>query len=42
MGGGKRPFGVGLLIAGYDDLGPHIFQVSPNAEHLEYYVMRVE
>ena len=23
-----RPYGVGLIVAGYDDLGPHIYQVS--------------
>ena len=38
MGENKRPFGVGLLIAGYDKLGPHLYQTSPNAEYLEYYV----
>ena len=28
---GKRPYGVGLLVAGYDDQGPHIFQTCPSA-----------
>merc|ERR1712142_1381878 len=23
---GRRPFGVGLLVAGFDNLGPHIYQ----------------
>ncbi|KAF3827301.1 hypothetical protein GH733_002787 [Mirounga leonina] len=27
---GQRPYGVGLLIAGYD-MGPHIFQTCPSA-----------
>jgi 20S proteasome subunit alpha 6 len=27
----RRPFGVGLLIAGYDAKGPHIYQVEPSA-----------
>lgn len=27
----RRPYGVGLLVAGYDDQGPHIFQVCPSA-----------
>ena len=27
QGYNKRPYGVGLLVAGYDDLGPHIYQV---------------
>ena len=25
----RRPFGVGLLIAGYDKQGPHIYQTCP-------------
>ena len=24
----RRPYGVGLVVAGYDELGPHIYQVS--------------
>ena len=28
---GKRPYGVGLLVAGYDDKGPHIYQTCPSA-----------
>ncbi len=39
MGQSKRPYGVGLLVAGYDSLGPHLYQASPNAENLEYYVL---
>ena len=27
QGYNKRPYGVGLLVAGHDDLGPHIYQV---------------
>jgi len=27
----RRPYGVGLVVAGYDDLGPHIYQVCPSA-----------
>merc|ERR1719494_1484065 len=30
---GKRPYGVGLLVAGYDDQGPHIFQTCPCANY---------
>ncbi|CAB3397603.1 unnamed protein product [Caenorhabditis bovis] len=29
---GRRPFGVGLLIAGYDKDGAHIIQTDPSAE----------
>jgi 20S proteasome subunit alpha 2 len=28
--GGVRPFGVSLLIAGYDDLGAQLYQVDPS------------
>lgn len=28
--GGVRPFGVSLLVAGYDDDGPHLYQVDPS------------
>ncbi|KAH8373681.1 hypothetical protein KR093_003281, partial [Drosophila rubida] len=27
----RRPFGVGLLLAGYDEKGPHIYQIMPSA-----------
>ena len=27
----KRPYGVGLLVAGYDDNGPQIYQTCPSA-----------
>lgn len=32
---GRRPFGVGLLVAGYDDLGPHLYQTCPSANYYE-------
>jgi len=28
---GRRPFGVGLLVAGYDENGSHIYQTCPSA-----------
>jgi 20S proteasome subunit alpha 2 len=31
--GGVRPFGVSLLMAGYDDSGPQLFQVDPSGSH---------
>eukprot|EP01080_Neovahlkampfia_damariscottae_P010320 gene10320-2736_t len=31
--GGVRPFGVSLLIAGYDDTGPHLYQVDPSGSY---------
>jgi len=27
----KRPYGVGLLIAGFDDAGPYVYQTCPSA-----------
>ena len=32
----KRPYGVGLLIAGIDDEGPHIFETCPSGNYYEY------
>lgn len=34
--GGVRPFGVSLLIAGFDDEGPHLCQVDPSGAHFEW------
>eukprot|EP00049_Salpingoeca_infusionum_P016974 m.351355 g.351355 ORF g.351355 m.351355 type:complete len:255 (+) comp16232_c0_seq1:383-1147(+) len=31
----RRPFGVGMLIAGYDVSGPHIYQVEPSANYYD-------
>lgn len=28
---GRRPFGVGLLVAGHDEKGPHIYNIEPSA-----------
>ncbi|CAB0040540.1 unnamed protein product [Trichogramma brassicae] len=27
----KRPYGIGSLVAGYDDQGPHLFETCPSA-----------
>uniref|UniRef100_A0A914BWC9 Proteasome subunit alpha type n=1 Tax=Acrobeloides nanus TaxID=290746 RepID=A0A914BWC9_9BILA len=32
---GRRPFGVGLIIAGYDQNGPHVVKTDPSAEVVE-------
>lgn len=37
----KRPFGVGLLLAGYDATGPHLFQTCPSGNYYEYYAMAI-
>jgi len=34
--GGVRPFGVSLLIAGYDDDGPQLFQADPSGAYFEW------
>jgi 20S proteasome subunit alpha 2 len=31
--GGVRPFGVSILMAGYDDDGPQLFQVDPSGAY---------
>lgn len=31
--GGVRPFGVSLLVAGFDDDGPQLYQVRRDAQH---------
>jgi len=33
----KRPYGVGLLLAGYDKTGAHLFQTDPSGNFYEYY-----
>jgi len=38
---GRRPFGVGLLIAGYDELGPHIWQLDPSANFFDCKAMSI-
>jgi 20S proteasome subunit alpha 6 len=38
---GKRPYGVGLLVAGYDDQGPHIFQTCPSANYYDCRAMAI-
>lgn len=31
--GGVRPFGISLLVAGYDDFGPQLYQVDPSGAY---------
>jgi 20S proteasome subunit alpha 6 len=37
----KRPFGVGLLIAGVDEAGTHLFETDPSANYYEYIAMAI-
>lgn len=37
----RRPYGVGLLVAGYDDQGPHIFQTCPSANYYDCRAMAI-
>jgi len=37
----KRPYGVGMLLAGYDDSGPHIYQTCPSANYYECRCMAI-
>ncbi|KAK4048356.1 Proteasome subunit alpha type-6 [Microbotryomycetes sp. JL201] len=38
---GRRPYGVGFLVAGYDDKGPHLYEFSPSGNCFEYYAMAI-
>lgn len=37
----RRPYGVGLLVAGYDDRGPHIYEVVPSANFFNCKAMSI-
>ena len=37
----KRPFGVGLLVAGIDEQGTHLFETCPSANFFEYTAMAI-
>lgn len=34
---GGRPYGVGLLVIGYDETGAHLYEFQPSGSSLEYY-----
>lgn len=38
---GRRPFGVGLLVCGYDSQGPHIYQTCPSANYYDCKAMAI-
>lgn len=33
---GRRPYGVGMLVVGYDRTGPHVYETSPSGEYYDY------
>ena len=35
----RRPYGVGLLVAGVDRTGPHLFQTDPSGNYFEFRAM---
>lgn len=38
---GLRPYGVGLLVAGADSTGPHLYETKPSGQYFEYYGMAI-
>ena len=38
---GKRPYGVGILVGGYDSSGTHLFETLPSGEYFEYHAMAI-
>lgn len=37
----RRPYGVGLLVATYDQTGPHLYQTVPSGEYFECQAMAI-
>lgn len=38
---GRRPYGVGLLVVGADQTGPHLFEAQPSGQYYEYKGMAI-
>ncbi|OJA07702.1 hypothetical protein AZE42_01861 [Rhizopogon vesiculosus] len=38
---GRRPYGVGFLVIGQDQSGPHLFEFSPSGNSYEYYAVSI-
>lgn len=38
---GKRPYGVGFLVIGTDDTGPHLYEFNPTGNCFEYIAMSI-
>ncbi len=41
QGYGGRPFGVGLLVAGYDETGAHLFEFNPSGAYYEFHATAI-
>ena len=41
MDSSNRPYGVGILTAGFDQAGTHLFESLPSGEYFEYYAMAI-
>lgn len=37
----RRPYGVGLLVATYDQTGPHLYMTEPSGNYYEYIAMAI-
>jgi 20S proteasome subunit alpha 6 len=37
----RRPYGVGLLVAAYDQTGPHLYETQPSGDYYEYLAMAI-
>lgn len=37
----RRPYGVGLLVASYDQTGPHLFNTEPSGEYNEFFAASI-
>ena len=37
----KRPYGVGLLVAGTDETGPHLYQNCPSGNYFEFHAFAI-
>jgi 20S proteasome alpha/beta subunit len=38
---GRRPYGVGFLVIGQDQSGPHLYEFSPSGNSYEYHAMSI-
>merc|ERR1711887_308561 len=38
---GRRPYGCGLLVAGYDESGPHIYETCPSSNYYDCKAMAI-